>query len=603
MSELRDYQRDLLGQVEKALLQTPHARVMLQLPTGGGKTRIAAELLARWTRSGDKAAWLTHRRELSDQTCGVLNKAGVRATNTLEWDTEDPAPVRNRGVVILMAQTVSRRNHFAGVWGEYSREDLLIIDEAHHATAPGWERAIYQWPGPALGMTATPWRLPKNEGFNHLFNNLIPGPQIKDMQFNGWLAKAQVRMPNADELILGGEPPYNDDYRPREIEKLNEDRFIWTAGAFRYWHRHAHDRQTVVYAVTTGHALNLANVFNNANVFASVILSRTPPEVRKDRIRRFQEGEIKVLINVAVATEGFDLPDASCVMIARPTLSLALYLQMVGRGLRPKSDGGDCLILDLAGNVERHGWPDDEREWSLEPRGQPTEGGIRPVVWCPDCEGVSPAASHSCRFCEYEFGKDCHWCSKWRAWERWSAETHCGDKHDQVCNQCHPDAHHHHDLPKLPFDQGLREKLKGEVTYMDDDVKASELHTLKDVQVRLSEVAEQLVYAMRIEDMDTFERSTDKLRPLLRREKRLRNEEREKSLQEFISLWNEELQDAITKNQLMDTIEHISQLHDGKKRLVEVRIMFGPKPNIGVLQRANRRKRRCVRLYVYGTDT
>ena len=113
---------------------------------------------------------------------------------------------------------------------------------------------------------------------------------------------------------------------------------------------------------------------------------------------------------------------------------------------------------------------------------------------------------------------------------------------------------------------------------MDDDVKASDLHTLTDVQVRLSEVAEQLVYAMRIEDMDTFERSTDKLRPLLRREGRMRRERDEQAVTKLVNLMNEELHEEITKNQLMDIIEHISQLHDGKKRLAEVRFMFGPKP-------------------------
>ena len=95
----------------------------------------------------------------------------------------------------MMAQTVSRRNRYEGVWYEYNSEDLLVIDEAHHATAPGWERAVEQWPGRVVGLTATPWRLDKNQGFNQLFGQLLVGPQIKDMQSNGWLAKDRVLMP------------------------------------------------------------------------------------------------------------------------------------------------------------------------------------------------------------------------------------------------------------------------------------------------------------------------------------------------------------------------------------------------------------------------
>ncbi len=576
MSELRDYQQELLREAEAAL-EAPKARVMLQLPTGGGKTRIAAELLARWTRRGGKAAWMTHRVELSDQTCGVLNKAGVRATNTLTWNIDDPAPARNGGVVILMAQTVSRRNYFEGVWNEYDPEDLLIIDEAHHATAPGWERAIHQWPGRVIGLTATPWRLEKYLGFRHLFGCLIPGPQIKDMQLKRHLATAQVLMPDASELISGGEPAYDGDYRREEIEKLNEDRHVWTSGAYQYWEKHGKDRQTIVYAVTVRHAQNLARVFNHTDVPAAVLLGRTDPEERASLIRLFTEGERKVLINVAVATEGFDLPDASCIVMARPTLSLALYLQMVGRGLRPKSDGGDCLILDLAGNVERHGLPDDDRQWSLERRGQQAEGDA-PVVRCPDCEGVSPAASHNCRICGNPFGKPCARCGVFRYWNQWSAETYCGNDHQLVCNRCHFDSHQRPNLPDLQFDRGLSEKLKEELTEMHRDVSASGLNTLKDVQLGLSEVAEQLVYAMRIEDTDTFERMTEQLRPLLSREARLRKEEGEQAVKEFVNFMNESLQDEETKDLLNDISDRISKLYGGKKRLARINMKFGPKP-------------------------
>ena len=529
MVALRPYQKSLLHQAEMALAH-PRARVMLQLPTGGGKTLIASQLLGGWTRGGSKAAWLTHRRELSDQTCRVLNNTGVRATNTLEWCIDEPAPVIIGGVVILMAQTVTRRNRYEGVWEEYNPADLLVIDEAHHASAAGWQRAICQWPGRVVGLTATPWRLAKNEGFKPLFEHLILGPQINEMQAHGSLAEAQVLMPAPNELILGGIPTYNGDYGEGEIERLNEARHVWTGGALEYWQEHAGDRQTIIYAVTVHHAERLAAVFNYAGVTAAIILGSTPHEERARRIRQFSNGEMKVLVNVAVATEGFDLPDASCVVLARPTMSLSLHLQMIGRGLRPKSSGGDCLILDLAGNVERHGLPSDERQWSLEPRGSEGEGDVSPVVRCPDCEGVSPAASHDCQFCESPFGKICQRCGAWRAWKRWSAETYCGDSHDMVCNLCHPDAHK---LATLPVEEGLKVMLKGELTDGQSEVNPSNLHILEDVQTRLCEVAENLVYAKKIGDMYTFDRMTEQLRPLLRREKQLKKAESEQAMEVF----------------------------------------------------------------------
>ena len=526
MTELRDYQQDLLAQVQAALAD-PSARVMLQLPTGGGKTRIAAALLHWWLSDGGKAVWITHRSELSDQTCQVLNNSGVRAANSLPWDIDRPAPTWDGGIVILMADTVGRRNQRDGVWDRYSDSDLLIIDEAHHAPAASWKRAIDQWPGPVVGLTATPWRLSKTEGFDHLFSELILGPQINELQGQGHLANARVLMPESEDLIVGGTLLTAGDYTLGGIESANRGRNIWTAGAIHFWQEYAQNRQTIVYAVSVEHAENLTAVFGEAGVSAAMLLSYTPLSERAERIKRFSDGTLNVLVNVAVATEGFDLPDASCVVLTRPTLSLALYLQMVGRGLRPKSDQGNCLILDLAGNVERHGFPEDNREWSLKARGSQGPDGSAPVVRCPDCAGVSPAASHHCRDCGSPLGKDCERCGKWRAWKSWSAETYCGDAHDLVCNYCHSDAH------ELP--QGLKAMLRKESEGYQPKVNPASLDTLEEVRQHIYEVSEDLVHLMRTDDKAAsmvgdshpFNVLTRQLRSLLSREAKLKRDREE----------------------------------------------------------------------------
>lgn len=257
-------------------------------------------------------------------------------------------------------------------------------------------------------------------------------------------------MPPPEQRIIGGEIDLSGDYTDRGIERANRPD-VMTAGVLEFWRRDYDDRPTIAYAVSVDHARNLASVFNDASIPAEVILGDTSSEERNKAIVGFREGTLKVLVNVVVATEGFDLPDASCIVIARPTMSLALYLQMIGRGLRPKD--GDCLILDLAANSEIHGLPEEHRKWSLEPRGIQSPGEA-PVVWCLKCETVSPDTSHHCRGCDEPFGKDCNRCGKWRAWNRWQFENHCGDTHELVCDLCHIDAHIQAHLPVTkPLDE------------------------------------------------------------------------------------------------------------------------------------------------------
>ena len=454
--QLRPYQQALLKQTQESLVADAKGRVMLQLPTGGGKTVIAGALLAAWLQDGRKAVWLTHRKELAEQTRRMLTDAGVSAITNGRWTPSEGAPALDGGIVILMAQKVSLHNKGeTRVWNRYGTNDLLVIDEAHHAAAPGWERAMQQWPGPIVGMTATPWRLSEKEGFDHLFDDLLCGPQTACLQALGpkpALCRAQVFIPPEEQRIAGGTVGSIGDYTETGIKQANRDRpDIMTAGALAFWRQHAEGRRTIAYAVSKEHAHNLAAVFNDAGIPAAVILGDTNREERDRAISGFRDGSIRVFVNVIVATEGFDLPDASCVIIARPTMSLALYLQMVGRGLRPKRHGGDCTLLDLAANAVTHGLPEDYREWSLEPRGVQKDDGEAPVVVCPECQTASPAASHHCRKCGYAFGKDCPRCGRWRSYRsRWLYETHCGDAHQHVCDLCHIDAHIQAHLPVMP---------------------------------------------------------------------------------------------------------------------------------------------------------
>ena len=471
-----------MKQAESAL-QPRDARVMLQLPTGGGKTHIAGKLLRRWLRNGRKAVWITHRKELSVQTRRMLNEADVSAFRVESWELGNDVQSITNGVVILMIQTVRQRNNKKQIWGEFNSDDLLVIDEAHHAPSPGYNRAIQQWPGAVIGLTATPWRLSKTERFDHLFRELLHGPQVSELQADGWLCQARVLMPKPEEIIRGGAFDAVGEYSESGIEQANQDRpDVMTAGALRFWQFHAAERQTVVYAISQDHARKLTAVFKDAGIPAAVMLSDTLPDERARAIADFGNGTLRVLVNVAVATEGFDLPDASCVVITRPTMSLALYLQMVGRGLRPKANGGNCLILDLAGNAEIHGLPEETRQWSLEARGN-KHGSEAPVIRCEKCDGVSPAASQNCAHCGAPFGKDCPRCGVWRAWQRWNYETRCGQQHELVCDLCHYDAHIQ---AQLPVTDELRR-----LTDMEPDLDAALRNLLEEERRRASGADEE----------------------------------------------------------------------------------------------------------------
>ena len=525
MIELRKYQLDLLERAEQSLAPG-NARVMMQLPTGAGKTVIAAHMLRNYLADGRKAMWITHRRELAAQTRKMLrSSAGVNVSPQATWERNSPAPHLPNGVVIVMAQTASRRAVEARVWDRYSSDDFLIVDEAHHATARGWERIIRGWPGRVLGMTATPWRLSIKEGFDHLFGDLICGPQVRELQADGFLCDATVVAPPDDELIQGGEIGAIGDYTERGIEQANPPD-VMTANALRFWRRQTPNRWTIAYAVSVNHAYNLASVFNDAGVSAKVMLGATPPDERAGIISDFETGKLRVLINVAVATEGFDLPDASCVMIARPTTSLSLYLQMVGRGLRPKPNGGDCVILDLAGNAMKHGLPETYRTWTLSARGAEGDGDA-PAIRCEQCYTVSSSASHNCRHCGDPFGKDCGRCGRWRAWKRWSLENACEYAHDAVCDLCHADAHVQ---ARLPVTDDIME-----LANQDEETDMPNVHS--DLDERLSQILRELLEDERERALAPHIAKREELRARISRLEESKNDDviLEAQFQEYLS--------------------------------------------------------------------
>ena len=305
---------------------------MFQLPTGGGKTVIGGAIVSRWLmdRPDSKVVWMTHRMELCVQTEKRLRDYFrlLVQPSTAPWHPDVPAPSVVGGVQLVQAQTVTRRIDRVGrIWSDYNAHDLLVVDEAHHAPALGWEQAIGEWPGRVLGLTATPWRLSVRQGFDHILDTLIRGPQIPELQRQGHLARSRTFTPPLEDRIIGKSVNFDADYTEAEVEESNSP-VVMTTKAVEYWAHMARGRQTIAYAVSTRHANNLVKEFAKRNASAAVVLSETPAREREATVEGFRAGAIRVLVNVVVATEGVDLPDASCIVITRPTKSLALFLQM-----------------------------------------------------------------------------------------------------------------------------------------------------------------------------------------------------------------------------------------------------------------------------------
>jgi len=274
--------------------------------------------------------------------------------------------------------------------------DLLFIDECHHARARTYERLIASYPNPVIiGLTATPCRT-DGRGLGNLFETLIECPSVAALTKDGHLVPARVYAPTRPDLT-GVKVRLGDYVETQLAERMNTARLV--GDIVEHWHRLGEGRRTVVFTVNVAHSVHIRDEFRRSGVLAEHIDGRTPLEERKRSLAAFAAGTVDVVCNCAVLTEGWDRPEASCLILARPTKSLGLYRQMLGRVLRPAPEVGKkgALILDHAGAVFLHGLPDDEIVWRLSEdrraenathsrRGQRLHAPA--LTTCPECSAV-----------------------------------------------------------------------------------------------------------------------------------------------------------------------------------------------------------------------
>ena len=366
---------------------------MYTLPTGGGKTIVGVVTVVRWLAAlppETKAVWMAHREELEEQAAEDLEAAGLSTG------------------AAMISSPIRLYNAIRSGRLRVGKNDILVVDEAHHAAAGTWARVILAWPGVVLGLTATPWRLSKAEGFDHLFRILIQGPTKRDLISRGRLVESVVKQPRGRTLIEGRGTNAGGDYSIEETMKqsdivLVERGIDWLIRWARVIGRKL---RTIVYAINIQHAEALRAYAVTQGVRAAILTAKTPAAERRQVVADFRSGKLWVVINVAILTEGFNVKGADAVLLLRPTASLALFLQMCGRPNRESPGKEIALVLDATDNVQRLGHPDRDQNWSLAPRGE-GGGGPPPTRCCPECQTVQDPGRRYCSSCDTPFGVEC----------------------------------------------------------------------------------------------------------------------------------------------------------------------------------------------------
>lgn len=377
--KLFDYQQEMLENItevfsaaafdtvlynEKGKRVNVGSSVMVQMPTGTGKTYVMAAVV-RWfleTYSKGEVWLIAHRKELVEQMERTLDRF---ALDYGEKDDELTAKVRIR---VLSIQWLTR--NIGDLEKNGFRPGLIIVDEAHHSLANSYQDVfIRNHKALKIGMTATPCRM-KQASFGTLFSRLITSPSIKDFILHGYLAPCNyvvIGEKSTDQQIVNllTDRSGDGDYSVKEMEeKLNVTDVI--RRLYNSVVKYAYGKKGIVYAINIAHAKAIAEYYNALDIKAVALDSKTAAKTRKKAVEAFREGDLDCLVNVNLFDEGFDCPDVEYIQMARPTLSLAKYLQMVERGLRinKKDPKKVCMIIDNVGNYRKFGLPDRYRDWN-----------------------------------------------------------------------------------------------------------------------------------------------------------------------------------------------------------------------------------------------
>lgn len=384
MFDLFDYQQDLVDRSRQALAEGHHG-VLIVSPPGSGKSVVIAEIARLTTLKKNKILFFVHRKELVNQ----IKDSFIKQDVDLKYCT------------IMTVGKVANRLPIL------PKPDLIIVDESQHSRAKTYQKIFnYYSDVPRLGFTGSPWRL-SGKGFKDIYSAMVQGPTTKWLIEHHKLAPFTVygyQLGDKSTLKSGS----TGDYTKKSLD--NYAKSIIHGDIVKSWLKFAKGRKTIVYCHSTSFSKEVAQAFRDAGINAVHADAKTPQTKRDKIMKAFKNSKIKVLCNVDLISEGFDVPDCSCVVLLRPTESLVIYLQQSMRAMRYQKDK-HAVIIDQVGNFERFGLPDTDYHWSLENRakhprneGNKTDGPA--IKTCPECFAVIRANCVTCPLCGHDFSAE-----------------------------------------------------------------------------------------------------------------------------------------------------------------------------------------------------
>ncbi len=395
---LRSYQARDVERI-RAAFGGGFRNVLYQLATGGGKTSVLSYVADQALQKNKSVLVLAHRWELIDQISGAFNKFGIP-----HGIIAPKQPFVNTPVQVASVQTLVRR------LGKLKlKPDLIVHDEVHHCVSVTHRKIIDHYPDASmLGVTATPHRL-DGKGLGRsaggYFDHMICGPSTHELILAGYLAKPVIYAPPLQANLkkikkLGG------DYVRDELAEVMDKPSI-TGDAVTHYRRVCPGARALVFCVSIDHAMHVTEQFRAAGINAAFVAGNMESNLRKSRFSDFESGRVPILVSVDLVSEGVDIPAIECLIDLRPTQSLAMYLQHAGRALRIAPGKTHAYILDHAGNVDRHGLPQEERDWSLDGfekrKKRDTEDSAPALKTCRVCFAVNPASASKCEQCGAPF--------------------------------------------------------------------------------------------------------------------------------------------------------------------------------------------------------
>lgn len=375
MFKLFGYQQELVDKARQSLAKGNHS-VLLVSPAGSGKSVIIAEITRLAIEKGGHVMFMVHRKELVDQIVDTFLKDDIDLSHT----------------TVMTVGKIKRR------LGKLPTPTLIITDETHHSLAKTYQD-IYNWYDnvPRLGFSATPWRL-SGKGLKDVYDDMVEGPTVKWLIDHHYLAPFTLYGYNADTSML--KKSSTGDYTNKSMDDFASH--IIYGDVIKEWREKVDGQKTIIYCHSIEFSKQVAQAFNEAGIQAMHADSKTPAAERDQIMNDFKNGKITVLCNVDLISEGFNVPDCSCVVMLRPTQSLVLYIQQSMRCMRYQP-GKQATIIDHVSNYENFGLPDTDREWTLEDRTKKKGGGGgQSTRTCDKCFAVIPISCRTCPVCGAE---------------------------------------------------------------------------------------------------------------------------------------------------------------------------------------------------------